>query len=95
MDLDIRYYRELESTNETLSGIIAKGQADEGLIIQAGNQTRGKGHAGNSWWSEADKNLLFSILLKPNFLSPERQFDLSRMLCLALQDLLQEHSYHR
>lgn len=91
MDFDIRYYPVLESTNKTLAGIISSAVTDEGVIIQAGKQTHGKGHAGNSWWSEADKNLLFSLLLKPSFLSPEGQFDLSRMLCLALRDLLQEY----
>lgn len=91
MDFDIRYYPVLQSTNETLSAMIISGGADEGLIIQAGKQTRGKGHGGNTWWSEADKNLLFSILLKPGFLSPQGQFDLSRVFCLALQNLLQEH----
>ena len=55
MEPEIRYYPELESTNEFLSGIITSGEADEGLVVSAGSQTQGKGHAGNTWLSEPGK----------------------------------------
>jgi len=60
----------------------------EGRIIRTEYQSAGKGHAGNSWHSERGKNLLFSILLKPDFLSPESAFQLSRITSLALHEVL-------
>lgn len=52
------------STNTLLKELIAKGTPPE--CIYAGYQTAGRGQTGNSWESEADKNLLCSILLPPN-----------------------------
>ena len=91
MNFTIRYHKELVSTNEALALMLTSGDLAEGTIVQAGYQSHGKGHAGNIWQSEADKNLLFSILLKPVFLSPDRQFDLSRIVSLGLLDLLKVH----
>jgi BirA family biotin operon repressor/biotin-[acetyl-CoA-carboxylase] ligase len=87
----IHYHKELVSTNDRLAEMLRSEDLAEGTIIQAGYQSHGKGHSGNIWQSAADKNLLFSVLLKPSFLSPDRQFDLTKIVCLALQDLLQVH----
>lgn len=47
--------------------MLAKGEWPEGeYFLYAGYQTAGRGQTGNSWESEADKNLLCSILLPPN-----------------------------
>ena len=52
------------STNTLLKELAAQGNPPE--FIYAGYQTAGRGQTGNSWESEADKNLLCSILLPPN-----------------------------
>ena len=47
--------------------MLAKGEWSEGeRFLYTGYQTAGRGQTGNSWESEADKNLLCSILLPPN-----------------------------
>lgn len=47
--------------------MLAKGEWPEGeRFLYTGYQTAGRGQTGNSWESEADKNLLCSILLPPN-----------------------------
>lgn len=47
--------------------MLAKGEWPEGeYFVYAGYQTAGRGQTGNSWESEADKNLLCSILLPPD-----------------------------
>jgi len=88
MNFEISYLAELGSTNETLSAMAASGEPSEGLVIHTGWQSHGKGHGSNSWISDPDKNLLFSVLLRPEFLPPAQQFDLSRMLSLAIHDLV-------
>lgn len=53
-----------ESTNTLLKELVAKGEAPE--YVYADFQTAGRGQTGNSWESEAGKNLLCSILLEPD-----------------------------
>ena len=69
---EILEYGEIDSTNEEMSRLIGRGNLDEGTVIRAGFQTAGKGHGGNSWSSDRDRNLLISLLLKPVFLPPGR-----------------------
>ena len=58
---------ETHSTNSLLKELLAKGEWPEGEgFLYAGYQTAGRGQTGNSWESEADKNLLCSILLPPD-----------------------------
>lgn len=59
-------------------------------FLRTGFQTAGRGQAGNSWESEADKNLLFSVLLNPSRLAedPHRQFELSVLVSVALRDCI-------
>ncbi len=49
-------------------------------FIRAGYQTAGRGQAGNGWESEADKNLLCSILLPPR----ETLFELNMIVAVAV-----------
>jgi len=64
---------QVSSTNDYMienikSGIIQ----EEGSVVVANYQTAGKGLDKNKWESEAGKNLLFSILLKPAFLPADQ-----------------------
>ena len=55
-------------------------------------QTAGRGQRGNSWESEARANLLFSFVLYPDFLEARKQFLLSQITALALQELLSQYT---
>lgn len=59
------YFEELESTN-ILALELAKENCPEGTVILANSQTAGKGRKGNFWFSPADTNLYFTIVLKPD-----------------------------
>ncbi len=92
------FFRETDSTNKELWRMIEAGEAPgEGTVVQAGYQTAGRGQAKTHWVSEAGKNLLFSILLKPVFLSPGRQFMLNKCIALSIRDamasLCQGHAF--
>ena len=58
------YIKSTNSTNTLLKELVAKGEPQK--FIYAGYQTAGRGQTGNGWESEADKNLLCSILLPPD-----------------------------
>ncbi|MEG1563457.1 MAG: biotin--[acetyl-CoA-carboxylase] ligase [Bacteroides sp.] len=51
-------------------------------------QTAGRGQRGNTWESDAEKNLLFSFVLFPDFLEVRRQFLLSQIVSLAIKETL-------
>lgn len=64
---------------------------EEGTVIWTTRQTAGRGQPGNSWESEADKNISFSMLLHPTWLSPARQFCLSEIAALGIAEALDEY----
>jgi BirA family biotin operon repressor/biotin-[acetyl-CoA-carboxylase] ligase len=76
------------STNDLMAQMSAKKQLYEGAIIVTKHQIKGKGQRGNQWNSPKGKNLTFSIFLKPQFLKPAQQFELNRMVSLALSDVV-------
>jgi BirA family biotin operon repressor/biotin-[acetyl-CoA-carboxylase] ligase len=79
-----------DSSNNYAKQLIAAKKAQHGTVVLAYCQRAGKGHAGNHWESEAKKNLLMSIVLFPEFLPAEKQFYLSKIISLAIIDLLQK-----
>lgn len=63
----------------------------EGTVIITSHQSAGKGQRGSSWESEANKNLTFSIILKPVFLPVAQQFNLSMTVSIALFEFLKKY----
>ena len=58
-------------------------------MVIADYQEAGKGQGANSWHSLKGENLLMSLLLFPAFLSASRQFHLSRVVSVAICDVLE------
>ena len=58
----------------------------EGSLVLTDFQTRGHGQRGSHWHSEPGQNLLFSFLLRPRFLKPDKQFYLNQAIALAIHD---------
>lgn len=85
---EIRSYEEIGSTNEEMNRLILMEDLAEGCIIRTDYQHAGRGHAGSSWQSERGMNLLFSVLLKPDFLSPVSAFHISRIASLSLYEVI-------
>lgn len=59
------------------------------MVIQAYEQTQGRGAGSNYWESEPGKNLTFSVILQPLFLEPSQLFALTEMISLALFDVVE------
>ena len=78
----------VDSTNVYAAQLLRSTEADEGTVILTAYQTSGKGHAGNRWISEAGTNLLFSLILRPEFLMAERQFYLCMSISNAIHDFV-------
>lgn len=86
--MEIREFETLESTN-IYCGLLDLGKVEEFTVIWAHEQTAGIGQRGNKWESEQGKNLTFSIVLHPVFLSAGDQYRLTKTLALGVSDWLQ------
>ncbi|HKI89951.1 MAG TPA: biotin--[acetyl-CoA-carboxylase] ligase [Draconibacterium sp.] len=78
----------VDSTNNYANHLILSEAAEEGTVVLAHYQEKGRGQVGNQWESEAGKNLLCSVILYPKFLLAEHQFFISKAVSLALYDFL-------
>lgn len=76
------------STNLSLREEIGKQRLPEGSVIWADVQTAGRGQTGNSWESEAGKNLTFSVVLYPDVIPANRQFVISQITALSVKETL-------
>ena len=83
----ILWYDSLTSTNDKATELALTNE-DEHTAIIADYQTKGRGQRQNNWESEKGKNLTFSLILRPTFLSAENQFLLSKIASLAVCDYL-------
>lgn len=84
------YFAELPSTNTYAAVLLKDENPDEGTVIQAGFQSAGRGQAGNTWESEKDKNLLFSVILYPGQIEPAEQFLISQFVSLAVSEITEQ-----
>lgn len=84
---NIRWFDTIDSTNTRL--VALHSELPDRTVYASRFQTAGRGQQGNRWESRAGENLMFSILLKPDFLPASDQFILSQIVALGLLDYLQ------
>ena len=77
----------VSSTNTFLSSYEVPEKEDM-ILVTAEQQTAGRGQQGNTWESEARKNLLFSILVRPSTLPAARMFVLSEAIALSIREAI-------
>ncbi|MFI8530553.1 biotin--[acetyl-CoA-carboxylase] ligase [Streptomyces aquilus] len=62
---DVEVVQRTGSTNNDLVGLAVKGDAEEGAVLVAEEQTAGRGRLDRQWTAPARSGLFFSVLLKP------------------------------
>lgn len=88
MKFNIINIESLDSTNNHAQKLVSRRELVEGDVIITGHQESGKGHGSNLWESEEGKNLTFSLILEPDFISPSYQFVLTEIVSLSVRDIL-------
>jgi len=78
------------STNDYARHLLEGDTPREGVVIIAGEQKKGRGYGENTWYSGRGKNLLFTVILYPEFLAGSQQFLISKCISLGLYDYLSE-----
>ena len=98
MKFTVIHYPALLSTNDEALSRVSSGVAMEGDFICTDFQEKGRGQAGNSWLSEASRNLLGSLILQPVHIPPSSQFVLTQVISLAIAEtvksLVNNHEVH-
>ena len=84
------YISSSDSTNRLLKAKLREKFLPEGFVVRTDFQESGRGQGSNSWESEKGKNLLFSILLRPDHIPVGSQFLISQMVALAALNALQQ-----
>ncbi len=84
--MEIERIETTSSTNDYLLSL----SDDREVAVVTDYQTSGKGMGTNTWESEAGKNLLFSILIHPDWLPIARQYLLSMAEAIALVEVMRE-----
>jgi len=82
----------VDSTNNYALGRVHEGMAYHGTCFFAHEQTAGKGQRGKLWIANKDVNITLSIVLKPDFLQPFQQFQLSACVAAAIQQFLSKYT---
>ena len=84
----IKWHRSdsIGSTNTYLRSLNGGDPQYDYEVAVADFQTAGRGQKGNTWESEAGKNLLFSILAHPRNIKVQEQFYISESIALATSD---------
>lgn len=85
----LHYLPSCHSTNEVAQLLVKEG-VDEGTVVITDDQMAGKGQGSNLWHADLGMNLTFSMLLKPVFLKPNEQFQLTIAVSLAIKEALDE-----
>ena len=83
---------EVDSTNNYANHLISKHPVENGTVVLAYFQNKGRGQRENHWISQSGKNMLASIILYPTFLPVPMQFYLSKVISLALVKWLNMHN---
>ncbi|WP_243017890.1 MULTISPECIES: biotin--[acetyl-CoA-carboxylase] ligase [Candidatus Cardinium] len=82
------YYTNCSSTNDMAQKYLL--HAAEGTVFIAEHQYKGRGQRNSTWLSAAGKNLLFSVILHPAWLTIDHLFALNIITCLAIHNVLIE-----
>jgi BirA family transcriptional regulator, biotin operon repressor / biotin---[acetyl-CoA-carboxylase] ligase len=85
---NIYFYDHLTSTNSEAVRLLKKSGLPEGTVISTAYQSAGRGQKDNKWESEANKNLLISIILFPVNIRPDQQFLISMAVSIGICDFL-------
>ncbi|MBL0047798.1 MAG: biotin--[acetyl-CoA-carboxylase] ligase [Bacteroidetes bacterium] len=80
----------VESTNTYAQELLKDSTAPEGTIVITDQQSLGRGQRGNTWLSEAGKNLTFSLILYPPSIGSENQFILTQLVSLGIAECIEQ-----
>lgn len=89
---ELLFLDKIPSTSQFLLNQLAETGAESGTAVVTFTQSDGRGQKGNKWLSEPDKNISYSLVIKPDFIPARNQFLLSEFVSLTVKALLDEYT---
>jgi len=89
------YVPQCHSTNTLAAELGQKVETPEGTVVITDHQIAGRGQRGNTWEAEPGKNLTFSLILKPDFLTAKDQFQLNEAISVGLAQYIASFVAHK
>lgn len=87
---EIYHLDEVDSTSSWLRRQLAERPLPSFSYVTARFQTGGRGQRGNSWESQAGKNLLLSMVFRPeSMIAPRRQFLISKAVAVGVAEAVE------
>jgi BirA family biotin operon repressor/biotin-[acetyl-CoA-carboxylase] ligase len=77
------------STNDYLKDLMRKQFVDNFTVVVTENQEKGRGQRDSEWFSEAGKNLTFSVLIRDLIVNPSELFSLNVAVANSVFEALQ------
>jgi BirA family transcriptional regulator, biotin operon repressor / biotin---[acetyl-CoA-carboxylase] ligase len=87
---DIRVFQATTSTNDVVEKLARDG-VEEGVVVFAESQSKGRGRWGRRWVSAPGKGLWFSVLLRPE-LPPQAATQITVAAATALARAIRDHT---
>jgi len=91
MDFKFVKLKQVDSTNDYAQEYSKKYSKVNNVVFVSKEQTKGKGQRGNSWFSEKNKNLTFSLLIRETGIAVADFFSINFVVSLALVELLKNN----
>lgn len=82
---------EVDSTNNFAATLISDQLCQNGAVIMADYQSKGKGQRGNTWTANKGENLILSLVYMPDNLSVVEQIKLNWCTSLAIVSFLTDY----
>ncbi|MBQ3555179.1 MAG: biotin--[Bacteroidales bacterium] len=87
-----KHYTQTTSTNTLMREMLQENPNLPAFsVVSAGFQTQGRGQRQNVWESEQDKNLLFSLLIRPQTIPATKAFVVSQIVSVAIANILSRY----
>ncbi|HBF88514.1 MAG TPA: biotin--[acetyl-CoA-carboxylase] ligase [Bacteroidales bacterium] len=88
----IIFEEKVDSTNRWIRENLSGKSEHNGSLVWAAEQTKGRGQGKNCWESEKSKNLTFSFIIFPQKLEVVKQFEISKIISVAICNYLSSYS---
>ena len=85
------FLEQCTSTNSYLLDELSNKNIAEGSLLLTNYQKKGRGQMGNTWFSEPNVNLTFSLVLMPKWIKPAEQFQITKLISMSLIQVLNEN----
>lgn len=90
-EFHLEFFSSINSTNNYVIEQALNG-AKEGLLVVSEKQEKGKGRRGRSFYSPKNTGVYFSLLLRPNFLEPDRVSSITTMAAVSVCEAIEQIS---